>query len=141
MQELGNKISFDYADLDEAFPQVDPGVEPYGSRVLVQIRTPKKVTRGGIHLISEARETELYNTQTAKVIALGPLAFRNRTTLDQWKEGEWCAVGDFVRVTKYGGDRWSVVNATEQECIFVIFNDLDLVGKVTGDPRLVKAFL
>ena len=40
MQELSNKITFDYSSLDEAFPPCDPGIEPLGSRVLVQIRTP-----------------------------------------------------------------------------------------------------
>jgi hypothetical protein len=29
----------------------------------------------------------------------------------------------------------------EDDAILVIFNDLDLVGKVTGDPMAVKAFL
>ncbi len=29
-----NKVNFDYANIDEAFPPVDPGVQPFGSRVL-----------------------------------------------------------------------------------------------------------
>jgi hypothetical protein len=45
-------------------------------------------------------------------------------------------------VPRYGGDRWSVkTNDGEDDAILVIFNDLDLVGKVTGDPMAVKAFL
>ena len=44
MQEIANKISFAYENIDEAFPACDPGVTPFGSRVLVQIRTPKKKT-------------------------------------------------------------------------------------------------
>ena len=44
--------------LAEAFPQVDPGAEPFGSRVLVQFRTPKKKTAGGIILTDETIETE-----------------------------------------------------------------------------------
>jgi hypothetical protein len=44
-------------------------------------------------------------------------------------------------VPRYGGDRWSVKTADGDEAIVVIFNDLDLVGKVTGDPLAIKAFL
>lgn len=142
MQEIGNKIEFGYESLDEAFPAADPGVAPFGSRVLVQIRTPKKKTKGGIILTSDVRETEHYNTQVAKVIAVGSLAFKNRSTMQPWPEGSWCAVGDYVRVPRYGGDRWSVkTDGGEDEAILVIFNDLDLVGKVTGDPMAIKAFL
>lgn len=141
MQEIANKISFAYDSVDEAFPACDPGVSPFGSRVLVQIRTPKKKTAGGIVLVGETRETEHYNTQVAKVLALGSLAFKNRNTMESWPEGSWCAPGDFVRVPRYGGDRWTVKTPDGDEAIVVIFNDLDLVGKVTGDPLAIKAFL
>lgn len=141
MFETANKIEFDYASLDEAFPPCDPGVEPYGSRVLVQIRTPKKKTKGGIVLVSDARETELYNTQVGKVLSLGPVAFCDRRTLERWPEGAWCQVGEYVRVPKYGGDRWSVKLEDGDEALVVIFNDLDLVGRVSGDPTKIKAFL
>lgn len=142
MQELANKIDFSYADLEEAFPRCDPRVEPCGSRVLVQIRTPKKVTKGGIHLLSDTRETEHWNTQVAKVLAVGSLAFHNRNTMEPWPEGSWCDVGDYVRVPKYGGDRWSIpTDNGEDEALVVLFNDLDIVGRITGDPRTIKAFI
>ncbi|QDH50451.1 co-chaperonin GroES protein [Caulobacter phage KcrB] len=143
MYSVANKIDYDYAGgLEEAFPACDPGVQPFGSRVVVQIRTPKKKTKGGIILTDEVRETDLYNMQVAKVIAVGSLAFRNRNTGELWPEGSWCEIGDFVRVPRYGGDRWTVkVNGGEDEAVIVIFNDLDLIGKVTGDPLAVKAFL
>lgn len=141
MQELANKVEFSYADIDEAFPPCDPGVEPFGSRVLVQVRTPKTKTKGGIILTSEARETEHWNTQVAKVLSVGSLAFKNRNTQETWPEGSWCKPGDFVRVPKYGGDRWSVKTEDGEEALVVIFNDLDLIGRVTGDPLAVKAFI
>lgn len=142
MQELANKVDFGYASLDEAFPPCDPGIQPFGSRVLVQIRTPKQKTKGGIILTSETRETDAWNTQIAKVVSVGSLAFKNRTTMEPWPEGSWCQEGDFVRVPKYGGDRWTVKTADgEDEALLVIFNDLDLVGKVTGDPLTIKAFI
>ena len=142
MWELSNKVDFGNANTDEAFPPCDPGVHPFGSRVLVQIRTPKSKTKGGIILTSETRETDAWNTQIAKVVAVGELAFKNRTTMENWPEGSWCTTGDFVRVPKYGGDRWTVKTADgEGEALLVIFNDLDLIGKVTGDPLAIKAFI
>jgi co-chaperonin GroES (HSP10) len=142
MQELGNKIEFAYEGLEDAFPSCDPGVHPFGSRVMVQVRTPKKKTKGGIILTADVRETEIYNTQVAKVISVGSLAFKNRNTMETWPEGSWASVGDFVRVPRYGGDRWTVkTDDGEDEAVIVIFNDLDLVGRVTGDPLAMKAFL
>lgn len=127
--------------LAEAFPAVDAGVQPFGSRVLIQIRTPRKVTRGGIILSSETQDTEKWNTQVAKVISVGPLAFKNRNTQESWPEGDWCKPGDFVRVPKYGGDRWEVAINKNDSAMFVIFNDLDIIGQVTGDPLAIKAFI
>jgi co-chaperonin GroES (HSP10) len=127
--------------LAEAFPAVDAGVRPFGSRILVQIRTPKQISQGGILLPSETQDTEKWNTQVAKVIALGPGAFRNRSTLALWPEGEWCTMGQFVRVPKYGGDRWEVPVSKDASAMFVIFNDLDLVGAVPGNPLSIKAFI
>jgi co-chaperonin GroES (HSP10) len=136
-----NTLEYNYEGLHEAFPEVDPGNKPLGSRVLLQVRSPKKMSKGGIIIVHEAQETELANTQVAKVIALGKLAFRNRNTFEPWPEGAWFSEGDFVRCPRYGGDRWSVKTGPDEEAIFVIFNELDIVAQVTGNPLSVKAFL
>ena len=116
----------------EAFPAVDAGIQPFGSRVLIQIRTPKKKTSGGIILDLGTQDTEKWNTQVGKVIALGPLAFKNRNDMSTWPEGEWCKVGEHVRVAKYGGDRWEVkIPGTNDSAMFVIFNDLDMSSSVS----------
>ena len=135
-----NKVQFEYTSEEDAFPPIDPGVRPLGSRVLVQVRRPKRTTKGGIILAGETRDTELYNTQVAKVRAVGPVAFRNRNTMEPWPEGDWVKAGDYVRAPKYGGDRWSVTYE-DDEIVFVLFNDLDIVGSITGDPLGMKAFL
>jgi co-chaperonin GroES (HSP10) len=98
----------DYDSIDQAFPEADPGLVPFGSRVLVQKRSPREVTKGGIVVPHETQETEFWNTQVAKVIALGPAAFKNRDSLEVWPEGDWCEIGAYVRVPKYGGDKWFV---------------------------------
>ena len=136
-----NKVEFAYEGEADAFPDIDPGVRPFGSRVLLQIRKAKTKTKGGIILAGETRDTETWNTQVAKVRALGPLAFHNRNTMEPWPEGAWVKVGSYVRAPKYGGDRWSVRVEDGEEILFVLFNDLDLLGEITGDPLAMKSFL
>lgn len=96
------------AALVDAFPNVEPGVRPYGQRVLVQIRLARRRTASGLYLPGESQDTEKWNTGIAQVIMLGPLAFRKRDTLQLWGEGQWTQVGDYVRAPKFGGDRWEV---------------------------------
>jgi len=127
--------------LIEAFPPADPGITPFGSRVLVQIRTPKTKTASGIIIDNGSRDTEKWNTQVARVVSVGALAFKNRNTMDSWPEGSWCGPGDYVRVPKYGGDRWEVPLPGGDSALFVIFNDLDIIGQVTGDPLAIRAFI
>ena len=66
----------------DAFPAVDPGAKPLGARVLVQLRRTKKATSAGIILVEETRETEKWNNMVAKVIEIGPLAFKKRDTME-----------------------------------------------------------
>ena len=131
--------------LDQAFPPIDSGCAPLGGRVLVQFKqTPKKTTASGIILVEETKETEKWNTQVAKVIAVGPLAFKKRESMEPWPEGSWAEVGDYVRVPKWGGDRWEVPLTEDpdgEKALFSIFNDHELISKVTGDPLKMRAFL
>ena len=121
---------------------MDPGAAPVGGRVLVQWRqTPRTVTQSGIVLVEETKETEKWNNQVAKVIAVGPLAFKKRDTMEPWPEGSWVEIGDFVRMPKWGGDRWEVPMNDDETALFSIFNDHEVIAKVTSDPLKVKAFL
>jgi co-chaperonin GroES (HSP10) len=133
------------AELQEAFPAVDPGALPVGGRVLVQWRAVREtITASGIYIPEETKETEKWNTQVAKVISMGPLAFKKRDSLEPWPEGNWIEVGDYVRMPKWGGDRWEVpfkTETSEGNALFSIFNDHEVIAKVTGDPLKVKAFL
>lgn len=100
-----NNVGYGYDSVEEAFPDVAPGLQPFGDLVMVQIRQPKLRTAGGIELSAEDRKTEHDNTQVARVVAIGPMAFKWQRDGDPWPEGPWCKVGDFVRVPKYQGDR------------------------------------
>ena len=136
-------VASDGADIAWAFPSVEPGAKPLGGRILVQLRrTKKKTTGSGIILVEETKEAEKWNNMVAKVVEVGPLAFKNRDTMQGWPEGSWVVAGDYIRVPKWGGDRWEVkIPGTNDSAMFVIFNDLDIIGQVTGDPLAIRAFI
>jgi co-chaperonin GroES (HSP10) len=144
--KMNEPEAFDQAEVDWAFPVVDPGARPLGGRILVQLRrTKKKATSAGIILVEETKETEKWNNMVAKVLMIGPLAFKNRDTMASWPEGSWCEVGDYIRVPKWGGDRWEVKVQGEDDfedpALFMVLNDHEVIATVTGNPLAMKAFL
>jgi len=143
---MNEPVASNEAELAWAFPSVDPGAKPLGGRILVQLRrTKRKTTGAGILLIEETKETEKWNNMVAKVIEIGPLAFCHRDTMKPWPEGSWCGAGDFIRVPKWGGDRWEVKvpggDDLEDPALFMILNDHEVIAKVTGDPLAMRAFI
>jgi co-chaperonin GroES (HSP10) len=143
--------------LEEAFPTCDPEHVPFGSRVLLQVKSAATRTASGLELTASDIETEHDNTKVAKVIAVGPGAFRNRETLELWPEGEWVKPGDFVRIGLYSGERWRKIAYTKKREIkqergpskiieddvfahFCLLEDLALGAKFTGDPLSTVAF-
>ena len=143
---MNEPVAFNEAELAWAFPSVEPGAKPLGGRVLVQLRRTKKRTTGaGIILVEETKETEKWNNMVAKVVAIGPIAFCHRDTMQPWPEGSWVSVGDYIRVPKWGGDRWEVKipgeDDLEDPALFMILNDHEVIAKVTGDPLAMRAFI
>lgn len=148
-----NMTELHYDSLSQAFPTIDPGIKPLGSRVLVQIKQIARFTKGGIELPAEAIKTEQYNTQVARVVALGPLAFKTifKSADDQtevikdWPDGAWYGVGDFIRVPLYGGDRFTVPFRNSRKeidhVIFALYKPTDALGIITADPLSIKAHL
>jgi len=135
----------DEQELKWAFPDVSPGQKPFGGRVVVQLRRIKKTTASKIILVSETKETEKWQNMIGRVVEVGPLAFKNRDTMQSWPEGSWASVGDYVRVPKWGGDRWEreVPNeeGNEDPVLFMTINDHELIAKVTDDPLSFKAYV
>jgi len=115
------------------FPDIDPGARPTGNQVMVQLRTvPKKV--GSIVLVEETKEFNKGNTQVARVVKTGNIAFHDRNSGEEWKEGAWANVGDIVLAPRYGGFRFEVpVPNTDDEAIFAIINDYDIKMVIEGN--------
>lgn len=153
MSEVNKIVAFkaskdapDPADMAWAFPDVEPGMEPFGGRVIVQLRRiKKKATSAGIILVQETKESEKWNNMIGKIVSMGPLAFKNRDTMQSWPEGTWAQVGDYVRVPKWGGDRWEIAvpgdEDMEDPVLFMTLNDHELISKVTGNPLSFKAYV
>jgi co-chaperonin GroES (HSP10) len=121
--------------IEEAFPVVDPLIGPLGNGVIVQMRRPKQRTAGGIIMAAESQDWDASMIRIAKVIAMGPLAYRKRETLEAWPEGAWVKVGDYVRVPAHAGvDGWKIFLNENEWVQFAVFNDYDLKGIVLGDP-------
>jgi co-chaperonin GroES (HSP10) len=121
-------------DFETAFPEINPGVHPFGARVLVQLRTVRAKTSHGILLVEDTKTFNKSIAQVAKVIELGPLAYRNRETLVHWAEGAWVEPGAYVRVPKYGGDRFErMIPGTDDTAVFCIFNDHEIICSI--DPE------
>lgn len=128
----------------ECFPIIDPGVEVVGDRVLVQLRREKTTSKGGIILVDETKQTLRFNETVAKVVQIGPLAYKNLEDLSPWIEGPWCKEGDLVRTIKYGGDRF-VVNPDDEGApvVFITLQAREIISKIKSfeHAQKMKAFV
>lgn len=140
----GQEGTPDPVELDWAFPDVKPGQAPFGGRVIIQLRRIRK-TSGRIIIVDETKENEKWNNMIGKVVAIGPLAFKNRDTMQPWAEGAWAELGEFVRVPRWGGDRWERkvpgADANEEPVLFMTINDHELISRVTDDPLSFKTYV
>ena len=128
----------------ECFPVIDCGVEVVGDRVLVQLRREKTTSKGGIILVDETKQTLRFNETVAKVVQIGPLAYKNLEDLSPWIEGPWCKEGDLVRTIKYGGDRF-VVNPEDggAPVVYITLQAREIISKIKSfeDAQKMKAFV
>lgn len=131
--------------ITDAFPEVDPGERPCGSLILIQVKRPAFRTKAGIHLTESDRQTEYDNTKVAKVIAVGPLAFKSRETGAAWPEGRWFEVGDYIRLSQHNAQTWTVPLpgtrgiGLEERVVFGYMDELHVRG-IVQDPMATQAF-
>ena len=144
MFDLKQNDEPDLRSEQECFPDVDPGVEILGDRVLVQLRREKSTSKGGIILVDETRQTLRYNETVAKVISIGPLAYKSPEDLTPWVEGPWCKVGDLVRTIKYGGDRFVLQPDDDgAPVVFITLQAREVISKIKSfeAAQRMKAFV
>lgn len=129
---------------EECFPVIDTGLEVAGDRVLVQLRREKSTSKGGIILVDETRQTLRFNETVAKVIQIGPLAYKSPEDLSPWPEGPWCKEGDLVRTIKYGGDRFVVQPDDEGSAVvFITLQAREIISRIKSFEyaQKMKAFV
>ena len=144
MFDLKGKEEPDTRSEEECFPVIDTGIEVAGDRVLVQLRREKSTSKGGIILVDETRQTLRFNETVAKVIQIGPLAYKSPEDLSPWPEGNWCNVGDLVRTIKYGGDRFVVQPDDEgSPVVFITLQAREIISRIKSFEyaQKMKAFI
>ena len=116
------------------FPEVECGREPCGNKITVQLMlVPNK--KGSILLANDTQDFNRNATVVCRVVKLGQIAYRDRTSGEAWKEGAWASIGDVVLMPRYGGMNRVEIELPEdadQKVIFTTYNDYDVVDKVTG---------
>ena len=113
--------------VEKHFPEVECGSIPCGPKIIVQLRTVAKQSKGGIVLVSETKEFNQGNTQLARLVKTGGIAFCDRTSGQEWKEGAWAKVGDLVLIPRWGGFRFEVpIPGTEDKAIFAVLDDTNV---------------
>jgi co-chaperonin GroES (HSP10) len=137
--DVSQKDEPDLRSEQECFPEIDCGVEVVGDRVLVQLRREKTTSKGGIILVDETKQTLRFNETVAKVVQIGPLAYKNLDDLTPWVEGPWCKEGDLVRTIKYGGDRF-VVNPEDggAPVVFITLQAREIISKIKSFEHAQK---
>lgn len=102
---------------------LEGGLEPATNKVVVCPDQVEEYTSGGIALPPETLEREVMAQIFAKVVAIGP---------DAWKKGNFvrpCEVGDRVMIAKYTGQLFTGPDQRR----YRIIHDLDIIGRVTAE--------
>jgi hypothetical protein len=128
-------------ELEEFFPNVDIPLEPVGDLILFQIKMARKKF-GSIIMIDESKDFDKWNTMIAKVVKVGPVAFKDPDNLKEWPEGKWAKVGSYVVIPKYGSVKFAKTIPGEQEkCLFAILRCKDIRAIITGNPLEVEEYV
>ena len=117
----------------EHFPDVNVGVTPCGAKILVQLRTVKEKTSGGIVLVEDTKDFNQGNTQVGRIVKVGGIAFRDRSSGEEWKEGAWANVGDLVILPRWGGFRFEIPVDEKTKAVFAVFDDVNVQMVVDGN--------
>lgn len=122
------------AKIKVLFPDVDPGEEAVDCFVIIQeLMVPTKV--GSIIKPYEQTEHDQTITSFGKVRSIGPMSFHQDVTGEEVPGGRTFAVGDIVRMPKFGGQEFVVDGV-----IFDIWKDRDVKSRITNMRKLVAQY-
>lgn len=110
--------------LEDFFPEIEHGLKVCGGGVLIQGKFIPKKTSSGIILTDSTAEVANYDVTIGKVVAFGDLAYKDKQTLEPWKEGNWCEVGDIVSIPRTGSRYTREIDG--QQYHFVLVQDTEI---------------
>lgn len=102
----------------------DTGIRPTEFKVLIQPNEVEEVTKGGIILAAQTKDSEKYATIEGLIIAVSHLAF-SYATAAEW-DGHKPGPGDRVIFAKYAGIRHKTKDGQE----YLLVNDKDIVATI-----------
>lgn len=116
------------------FPDVDPGEDACDCFILVQeLLVPTKV--GSILKPFETTDADQAVTSFGMIKSIGPLCFKWDMTGEEFPGGASFAVGDIVRVPKFGGQEFIIDGV-----IFNIWKDRDVKTKIKNLRKIVAMY-
>ena len=116
---------------------------PTGWRILIMPYIPPKVSKGGVELPDEVHERERLAINVGLVMAVGPLAYKDRSKFgdpdeskyyeDQSAPGTpWCKEKDWVIFGKYAGSRFKIEGGELR-----LLNDDEILAVIDDPSHLV----
>lgn len=111
---------------------VSPGIHPQGFYILVEmVKAPRKI--GTLYRPEDSASKEDLACPLARVVELGPdvfTAFRDRPVSNGTPR---CAVGDYVILNNYTGNR---VRVTDSEAEYRLITDESIQARVDDPGRI-----
>lgn len=100
------------------------GIQPTEFKVLILPDPVEEVTKGGIILAAQTKDSEKYATIEGRIVAVSHLAF-TYATAEEWGDAK-PKPGDRVIFAKYAGVRHKAKDGQE----YLLVNDKDIVATI-----------
>lgn len=130
----GTSTTFVNGQPVKEWDRIQGTLEPAGFRILVRIpNLPEQARKNALIVMpEETRRLEEFAQLTAQVIALGPLAYRDRKRFGFWRR-PWCKPGDYVMMRAYQGTRFTMRGDDGKDVVYALINDDTVQAVVRGD--------
>jgi co-chaperonin GroES (HSP10) len=111
--------------------------EPGLWRVWVQPMTPKKYSKGGIEIPTQAQDAQVHLNYIGRILRAGPLAGKSERFVDaETKRSTWSyKEGDFIVYGRYAGQPMEVCGVRT-----LVVNDDEILGRLPN-PDDIKVYV
>ena len=127
----------------EPLTAADLPVLPMFWMVIVEPLLPKTISDGGIHLAEESQKVEQIQCTIGRILALGDLAFKGKTTaglaLSDCSRAAALKAGDHVLFARYTGQTIKI-RRKDRERMIIILSDSEILG-VVSKPEHIRFWI